>query len=216
MANIKEFAPKLLVHEGGFVNHPKDPGGATMKGVTLKAYTDYRKRKGLLSTTVEDLKRISDDEWTDILKYGYWDKIKADDIKNQSIAEISVDWIYNSGPGMVRNIQRILGITADGIAGPKTVEAINNSPQKELFDKIWKARKDWYDGIVKRAPDKGVFYRGWINRLNSFKFEEVKITLPRFIELRDLKGDVYCINPAYEEDFKIVENKLQSFPLLYK
>lgn len=170
MADHKLFAPKLMKLEGGFVNHPNDPGGATMKGVTLNVYTSYRVGKGLPKPTVEDLKNITDEEWMDIFKKNYWDKLKADEIQNQSIAEIMVDWLYNSGVGMIKNIQKILNVTADGISGKNTINAINNFDQPTLFENVFNARKEFYETIIKKNPKLETFRKGWMNRLNEFKF----------------------------------------------
>lgn len=93
MADVRKLKPFILKWEGGFVNDPADLGGATNKGVTIGTYKEYRKKKGLPEPTVEDLKKLSDSEWTDILKTCYWNRWKADRIQNQSIANILVDWV---------------------------------------------------------------------------------------------------------------------------
>ena len=61
----------------------------TNKGITIGAFTEYKKRKGQKAPTVDDLKNISDAEWHDVFKSLYWDRWKADEIKNQSVAIIS-------------------------------------------------------------------------------------------------------------------------------
>ena len=91
MANVSKLVPFILKWEGGFVNDPDDLGGATNKGITLSAYETYCYRKGYPKPTVECLKNISDATWMDILKTLYWDKWKADQIVNQSVANILVD-----------------------------------------------------------------------------------------------------------------------------
>lgn len=171
MAKIELLAPKLAKWEGGFVNHPADKGGATNKGVTITVYKDYCKKKGKPAPTVGDLKNLSDEEWAEIIVSGYWSKMQADKIENQSVANLMVDWLVNSGTGKIKDIQKILCVSADGIVGPKTIAAINDSDQAELFQKVWNRRKDFYDNIVKRNPAQKVFYVGWMNRLNDYKFE---------------------------------------------
>lgn len=167
MADFNKYAPTLLQFEGGYVYHPSDKGGPTMSGVTLETYRKFYGR----DKTVEDLKRISKEEWRTIMKDGYWDKCKADSIVSQSIAEIMVDWCVNSGLVGIRKVQEIAGVKPDGIVGPMTLNAINNSNYPELFDRIWKARQQFYINIVKRSPSQRVFMNGWMNRLNSFNFE---------------------------------------------
>ena len=87
MANYLLLVPKIKQWEGGYSNHPMDTGGPTMKGVTLAT---YRRFYGA-SKTSEDLKKITDQQWASIFKVGYWDKLRADSIVNQSIADICVD-----------------------------------------------------------------------------------------------------------------------------
>lgn len=167
MANHLLLIPKVLKWEGGFVNHPNDKGGATNKGVTLSTFRKYFGK----TKTVNDLKNITNEQWQYIFKKGFWDRWKADLIKNQSIAELLVDWLYNSGTWGIKYPQQVLGVVPDGVVGPKTIAAINNySSQAELFYKLWNRRKKHYEDIVKRNPSQKVFLKGWMNRLNSFKY----------------------------------------------
>ena len=168
MADYTKLVPKIKKWEGGFSNNPKDKGGATNKGVTLATYRMvYGKNK-----TVNDLKNISDKEWEHIFKIYYWDKWKGDDIKNQSIADILVDWVWMSGCGTIKKIQELFGLKADGIVGQKTISCINSQNQEEAFKKIWNRRKKFYDSLVARNPPQKVFLKGWMGRLNSYKFEK--------------------------------------------
>lgn len=173
MANIEKLAPIIIKWEGGFVNHPYDKGGATNKGITIGTFKNYRKSKGLPTPTVEDLKNISDAEWMDVLKTYYWDRWKADNINDQSIANIVVDWLWGSGVYGIKYPQQVLGVVSDGVVGPKTLAAINDYPDKqELFTKLWDRRKQHFEGIVKNNPTQKVFLKGWLNRLNDFRYEK--------------------------------------------
>lgn len=172
MADVRKLKPFILKWEGGFVNDPADLGGATNKGVTIGTYKEYRKKKGLPEPTVEDLKKLSDDEWTDILKTYYWDRWKADEIQNQSIANILVDWVWASGVHGVKIPQGILEVSADGIVGKNTIAAINAyRPQAELFGRIKQARYDFIDRICEKRPTNNKFRNGWRNRIKDFKFD---------------------------------------------
>lgn len=173
MADVRKLKPFILKWEGGFVDDPADLGGATNKGVTIGTYKEYRKKKGLPEPTVEDLKKLSDDEWTDILKTYYWDRWKADQIQNQSIANILVDWVWASGVHGIKIPQGILEVSADGIAGKNTIAAINAyQPQAELFGRIKQARYDFIDRICEKRTANNKFRNGWRNRIKDFKFEE--------------------------------------------
>lgn len=168
MADFKKYAPKLLQLEGGYTNHPDDQGGPTNLGVSYKVYKAYCGQE----RTIKDLQNISYGTWEKIMKDLYWDKCLADEIENQSVAEIVVDWCVNSGMVGLRKVQEIVDTKPDGIAGPKTLAAINGSEQSELFERIMDARKQFYVNIVKRNPRQKVFMNGWMNRLLMFKFEE--------------------------------------------
>ena len=172
MADIQKYAPKLWRLEGGFVNDPNDKGGATNHGVTLNAYEVYCLQQGKKKPTVEDLKNLSWDEFVDITKMHYWNRWQADKIINQSLAELLVDWTYNSGSWGVKIPQKVLGLVDDGIVGNKTLFVVNSNDAQKVFDKIWAARKEFFEGIVKRDPSQKKFLAGWLNRLNEFKFEE--------------------------------------------
>lgn len=168
MAEFAKYAPKLIALEGGYVYHPADKGGPTASGITLKTYKQYYGD----DKTSEDLKYISYKEWCHIMKDGYWDKVKGDRIENQSLAELIADWCVNSGLAAIRKVQEIVGCKPDGVVGTITLSLINSSDPKELFERIWNARHQHYINIVKRSPSQKVFMNGWMNRLNSFKFNE--------------------------------------------
>ena len=167
MADFKRYAQKLIQLEGGYTNHPDDQGGPTNQGVTLNTYRSYCGQE----KTIKDLRNMSYGTWCDIMKDMYWDKCLADRIDNQSVAEILVDWCVNSGLVGLRKVQEIVGTKPDGIAGPKTLAAINGADAKELFGRIMAARKQFFINIVKRNPNQRVFINGWMNRLLMFKFE---------------------------------------------
>lgn len=166
MADFNLYAPKLKQLEGGFVNDPSDSGGATMMGVTLSTYRKYFGQ----NKSVEDLKRISNLEWSYIMKTGYWDLCHGDEIRNQSIAEIFVDWSVNSGIAGIRAFQRSQGLRADGIVGPKTLGILNSPNEEVIFNRIKSARESYYRKLSMNNPTLFKFLRGWLNRLNKFVF----------------------------------------------
>ena len=170
MADIKNVIPLIQKWEGKFSNDPNDSGGATMMGITMRTFMQYRKKKGLPLPTIGDLKDISPDEWEDILKMFYWDKWQADQINNQSIANILVDWLWNSGSWGIKIPQRIMGLVEDGIVGYNTLYAINTANQKGLFQDIKKSREQFFWDIVKNNPTQQKFIKGWLNRLADFTF----------------------------------------------
>lgn len=169
MAKYEKLIPTVLKFEGGFANHPSDPGGATNSGVTLSTFRSvYGKDK-----TVQDLKNMTMEQWEYIFKTRFWDRWKADNIDNQAIANLLVDWLWASGVYGIKYPQEILGVKTDGIVGLKTLAAINYYPnKKELFEKLWNRRKKHFEDIVRNRPQSKVFLKGWLRRLSDFKWFE--------------------------------------------
>lgn len=157
----------------GFANDPDDLGGATMCGVTLATFTEYCRRKGYPRPTIVRLKAIKYKEWLEILKTMFWDKWKADQINNESIALILVDWVWGSGKYGITIPQKAIGVTADGIVGPKTIAAVNAKDPKQLFDLIRKERLAYIERICRSRPTNLKYKRGWLNRLNDIKFKGI-------------------------------------------
>lgn len=166
MAVYTKIIKKILKWEGGYAGNI-DGATCTMKGVTLATYRRFFGKE----KTCKDLKEITQSEWDYIFKKGFWDRWKADDIENQSIAELLVDWCWTSGVWGIKFPQRVLGVKDDGIVGSKTLAAINDyEDQEELFNKLWNRRKKHFQDIAKGGKAK--FLGGWLNRLNDFKYRE--------------------------------------------
>ena len=171
MANSSKLVPFILQWEGGFVNDPLDLGGATNKGITISTFTEYKRRKGLKAPTVQDLKNISNEDWHEVFKDMYWDRWKADEIKNQAVANILVDWVWASGSHGIKRPQRILGVTVDGVVGSKAIAALNAKDPAELFRMIKADRIKFIDEICEKRPANNRFKNGWLNRINAIKYE---------------------------------------------
>ena len=172
MANVNQLAPFILKWEGGFVNDPADLGGATNMGVTIGAWKSCGYDKdGDGDIDVDDLRLLTrEDVVNRVLKPHYWDRWKADDIKSQSVANILVDWVWASGAHGIKIPQRLLGVTVDGIVGPKTLAAVNARNPRELFDMIKLARFDFIEDICRKRPANNKFKRGWMNRINDIAY----------------------------------------------
>ena len=103
----------------------------------------------------------------------YWDACKADFIESQSVANAIVDWAWHSGTvTAVKEIQKELGVKADGIIGNITLSSINSHSPLPMFGIIQQARIAYIEKICKARPANNKFKRGWFNRINSLIYEE--------------------------------------------
>jgi lysozyme family protein len=171
MADIKLYLPKLLKLEGGFVDDPADPGGATNMGVTLATWrrVGYDKTgDGLI--TAADIKLLTATDVEMVLQFFYWNRWKADQILNQSVAEILVDWVWGSGRYGIVIPQQILGITPVGNVGPLTISTLNKVDQAKFHSSVHQARVVFIDTICVNNTKLLKFKQGWLNRLNAFPF----------------------------------------------
>ena len=164
MAKHTILVPFIQAFEGGYSNHPSDKGKETNRGITIATFRCvYGQNK-----TVADLKALTDEQWMHIFKTLYWDKCRADEIKNQSVANLLVDFAWGSGTARAaKYIQRLVGVTQDGNIGPKTIAAINARDAKSLFTGLKAERLAFINSIVRNNTSQMVFYKGWVNRLNA-------------------------------------------------
>lgn len=166
MADYRKLKPFILKWEGGYVNDKDDLGGATNKGVTLATFRSvYGQGK-----TANDLRNMTDRQWETIFKKHFWDKWRADEIEDQSVANILVDWLWASGSYGIKIPQRMLGVAVDGIVGAKTIAAVNAKDGKQFFKEIRQERVDFIDRICTSRPQNKKFRKGWLNRINSLKY----------------------------------------------
>lgn len=165
MADFYKYIPTLKRWEGGFSNHPNDPGQATMCGVTLST---YRKFFGT-DKTVDDLKKMTWWQWETIMRT-YWNTCRGSQIESQSIAELFVDWHINAGVNAIKQVQRMFGITADGIVGPITLRYLNSPNREVIFNRMKERREQYYYNLVRSNGSLRVFLNGWLSRTRSFKF----------------------------------------------
>ena len=195
MAKFEAFISTLLKHEGGFVNDPDDPGGATNKGITFATFRKYAKKLLGVEPTLQNLKRISNEQAAKIYKKKYWDKIRGDEIKDQNLANIVFDFYVNAGRNATKLLQRVINqlggnLVIDGGIGPITIKALDKLDFKKVYMLYKKGRADYYHRICEKNPKLKKFLKGWLNRVNSFpdvEITEEEIEVPTY-DLSDMSA----------------------------
>lgn len=154
--NFEHCLDLVLKHEGGYVNHPKDPGGETNRGVTKAVYDAYRKTRG---RPIQSVKFITDDEIKAIYKFQYWDRVQGDFLPN-GVDYAVFDFAVNSGVGRAsKYLQAVVGADRDGVIGARTLAAID-SPTRVI-----NALCDRRMSFLRNLPRFVFFGRGWTRRV---------------------------------------------------
>jgi lysozyme family protein len=152
----------VLKSEGGWSDHPADPGGATMKGVTLETYRRYKMNPHI---TKDQLRNITDEEVADIYKIGYWDKCRCFDLPS-GVDFLVFDMAVNAGVGRSSKLlQESVGVPADGVIGPITIAALNAADVDLTIERFSQLKEAFYRSL----PTFGTFGNGWLNRVASTK-----------------------------------------------
>lgn len=172
MADFKQALQQVLEHEGGYVNDPDDRGGETYKGIARNMNSNW-----IGWTLIDMLKRQSgfpanlsknaelNSEIEHFYKVGYWDTIKGDDIKEQSVANTIFDFGVNAGVKISAILaQKVVGATEDGVIGNQSVAAINNMPAEQFLAYFTIAKIARYIKIVKGRPTNQKYFYGWVRR----------------------------------------------------
>jgi lysozyme family protein len=159
-ANFDKSLALVLVHEGGYVNHPLDPGGATNRGVTQAVYDAYRKTRGKARQSV---KFITDEEVNAIYKFQYWDRVQGD-LLPAGLDYAVFDFAVNSGVGRAsKYLQAVLGVAQDGQIGARTLAAITN-PANAI-----NALCDRRMSFLRNLRTFLVFGKGWTRRVTDVR-----------------------------------------------
>lgn len=154
--------PLVLKHEGGYVNHPADPGGATNKGVTQKTYDGWRDKQGLPRQSVRN---IADSEVQAIYRRDYWDAVRGDDLP-AGVDYAVFDFAVNSGINRAsRFLQDVVRVAADGKIGPATLAAVKAMEARDVVNRLCDARMAFLRGL-NTFP---TFGRGWTARVDEVR-----------------------------------------------
>ena len=159
-ANFNRCLAIILHHEGGYVNHPKDPGGETNLGVTKRVYEDFGGTKDMVDLTEDDV--------APIYEKNYWGRMKCDNIP-AGLDLCVFDFGVNAGPGRAaKYLQTMIGTVADGGIGPNTLKALDEYIEAEggvenAIRNYQAARQGYYESLDTFET----FGRGWTRRVTE-------------------------------------------------
>jgi len=155
--NFEECLAHVLKHEGGYVDHPKDPGGATNHGCTKKVWEEWVGHE----VTKDDIRSLTVADVAPLYKARYWDKCRCDDLPH-GVDFAVFDLAINSGTGRASKfLQGACGVAADGAIGPATLAAVAKMNPRELASKICERRLEFLQAL----PTWETFGKGWGRRV---------------------------------------------------
>jgi lysozyme family protein len=167
--NFERALKLVLVHEGGYVNHPEDPGGETNKGVTKAVYDSWRRARRL---PIQSVRNITDFEIQGIYRLLYWDRIRGDDLP-AGVDYAVFDFSVNSGVGRASHfLQEAVAIASDGIIGGGTLEATARFLPATVINKLCDHRLSFMRGLRIWAT----FGRGWQARVDGVRKAALAMT----------------------------------------
>lgn len=165
--NFPTCLNETLVYEGDWSDHKQDPGGATMKGITIGRFREFKGRQ----VTKAELRAISDADLRAIYKTGYWDEV-AGDLLPSGLDHVAFDGAVNSGPQRgAKWLQKGLGIAADGKIGKATLAAARASDPVAVISRACVARM----GFLRGLRTWGTFGKGWSRRVAHVEVFAVKL-----------------------------------------
>ncbi|GHA15035.1 hypothetical protein GCM10007989_07230 [Devosia pacifica] len=162
--NFERSLSAVLSHEGGYVDHPQDPGGATNLGVTIGT----ARRLGIDidgdgDTDKVDIRMLTRADAAKVYRAEYWDKVRAGDLPD-GVDHAVFDFAVNSGPSRAaRYLQAVLGVTQDGVIGPVTVAASRRKDAETIVTRLCDKRMDFLRGLSTFST----FGRGWTRRVSE-------------------------------------------------
>jgi lysozyme family protein len=167
--NLAEFMPTLLKHEGGLINHSKDPGGLTNMGITLSTFKKYAQEDLGVKPTAFNLSRLTTSQASAIYEKRYWEESGASRIIDKQVAWLYMDTRVNGG------LQRVLEKTTGHLNQPNSVTGLNNIISKYGGSNAHYAfkteRNCRYDWLINRNSRLSVFENGWKARVGTFKYK---------------------------------------------
>jgi len=167
MNDIDAILDRIIRREGGYVNHPADRGGATNFGITAQTLGNWRKLGR--PATVAEVMALTETEARAIYRQQYIAGPGFEAITHPALLNLLVDAAVHSGPKRaVQWLQTALGVTADGVIGPKTRAALAQANIGLLYAKVLGERLRHLGRLITNDPKQSAFAAGWMNRMAEF------------------------------------------------
>lgn len=149
----------LLHHEGGYVNHPKDPGGRTNLGVTQRVWEEWTGKPANEAI----MRALTRKDVAPLYREQYWERVRGDEIP-PGIALSAFDFAVNAGPTRaIRTLQATVNVNVDGILGPNTLAAIQAGNDATMVRIFAAKRRSFYRSLSTFAT----FGKGWMRRVDA-------------------------------------------------
>lgn len=202
--NFSRSLKLVLTHEGGWSDHPKDPGGATMKGVTLASFRKYVKPTG----TKTDLRNITDDQLATVYRRHYWDAVSGAELPD-GVDYAVFDFAVNSGPSRAaKYLQKVSGAPQDGRIGPATLKAVRAKMHATVIHELCDDRM----AFLKRLDTWPTFGKGWSRRVTDVRTEALRMAAaPTTAPEQPIK-----VEPKISSDINWIVRLLQALAALFK
>jgi lysozyme family protein len=164
-SNFDRVLTLVLKYEGGYVDHPKDPGGATNLGITLGTLSNWLGREA----TKAEVKALTVKDVSPIYREWYWFAVRGDELPAGVDCAV-FDFGVNSGPSRaVMALQRAVGVADDGKLGPVTLKAVAAADPRRTIERICTDRL----AFLRRLSTWPVFGKGWSKRVASVEREAI-------------------------------------------
>jgi len=166
-SNWQKSFEMMLASEGGYVNHPSDPGGMTNLGVTKRVWEEWTGRE----SNEAEMRALTPELVETLYKVKFWDACRCDEMPS-GIDYLVFDFAVNAGPSRSAKIlQTAVGVPADGVIGPVTLAAVKAQDPDWLIEQFSQAKEDFYRSLGTFET----FGKGWLDRIEQVKVKSISM-----------------------------------------